>query len=317
MVAYYPFMANPSGLNVVVVGKQAAAWIDYFRIARPTDRLELAKDWLDTSLVTAAIVSVSDTSNLERFGNLQLIQSLWMGIDGLLADPTIPIGIPLARMIDPCMPLSMAESVCAHVLWAHRHGDDYQRNQAIGLWKDRYQPLASERTVTMLGLGQLGARCASSLAGLGFHVVGWSRTARTINGVTVIADLNTALAQGEIVVNLLPLTPQTRAILNAQTFSAMPVDSVLVNVGRGAHVVDDDLLSALDSGHLRHAILDVFTTEPLPASHRYWNHEHVTITPHVAADSMPQTCVPVIAENLRRLSCGEPLLNLVDRRRGY
>ena len=304
-------------LNVAVIGNQAISWIDSLRASRPADRFESDGSWEDPAVVTAAVISVPNAASLHRYRNLRFVQSLWMGVDGLLADPELDPMLPLARMVDPGMPVSMAESVAGHVLWAHRFGDVYQRNQRLGVWEDRAQPLARQRTVTVLGLGELGARCAKTLTHLGFRVVGWSRSARAVDDVDVTGDFGTALGRGEIVVNLLPLTVATRRILDRSAFASMPAGGVLINVGRGAHVVDDDLLAALDSGHVRHAILDVFVTEPLPAEHRYWTHPHVTVTPHVAADSMPETCIPVVAENLRRFEDNEPLRNLVDRSRGY
>ncbi len=304
-------------LNVAVIGEQATSWIDRLRLARPEDRFEAENDWTDPGIVNAAVISIPNAKPLLRFPSLGVIQSLWMGVDALVGDPELSPDVPLARMVDPGMPISMAETVAAYVLWTHRSGDVFQRNQRKGIWKDEPQPLAPQRTVTMLGLGELGRKCSQTLVQLGFKVVGWSRSGAPVEGVSVTTDLGTALAAGEIVVNLLPLTPETRGILNAQAFSAMPKGSVVINVGRGAHVVDADLLDALDRGHLRHAVLDVFNGEPLAADHRFWTHDHVTVTPHVAADSMPETCIPVVAENLRRFAAGEPLNNLVDRTRGY
>jgi glyoxylate/hydroxypyruvate reductase len=169
----------------------------------------------------------------------------------------------------------------------------------------------------VFGLGELGSRCAQSLRALGFRVVGWSRSGSPINGVEVSTDLPATLAQAEIVVNLLPLTPQTAGLFCAQTFAKMPTGAVFINVARGAHVVDADLLAALDSHQLRHAMLDVFNEEPLPTEHRYWSHPFITVTPHVASESEPAPCVPVIVDNIARLVHNEPLLHLVDRTIGY
>ena len=304
-------------LNVAVIGQQATEWIELLRQTRPEDRFESDADWVDPSVVNAAVISIPNAKPLLRFPSLGMIQSLWMGVDAILSDPNLDPDVPLARMVDPGMPASMAETVAAYVLWSHRFGDVYQRNQRAGVWSALDQPLASQRTVTMLGLGELGRTCAQSLLRLGFRVVGWSRSGAPVDGVAVTTDLHTALAAGEIAVNLLPLTAETRGILNASAFSVMPKGSVLINVGRGAHVIDDELLDALDTDHIRHAVLDVFNAEPLAPGHRFWSHDRVTVTPHVASDSMPETCVPVVAENLRRFAAGEPLNNLVDRTRGY
>ena len=304
-------------LNIAVIGAQATSWIDALRVARPGDIFRADGDWEDPTVVTAAVISVPNAMALHGYPNLRFVQSLWMGVDGILRDPDLPPDLPLARMVDPAMPVSMAETVAAYVLWAHRNGDVYQRNQRAGLWEDQPQPLATQRTITILGLGELGSHCARVLDMLGFHVTGWSRSGRAVGNVEVTRDFTVALGEGEIVVNLLPLTPETTGILDRIAFATMPAGSVLINVGRGAHIVDSDLLAALDSGHLRHAVLDVFAAEPLAGDHPFWSHERVTVTPHVAADSMPETCIPVISENLRRFDSAEPLLNLVDRVRGY
>lgn len=304
-------------LNIAVVGTQANSWINELRVARPQDRFEADGTWDDPEIVTAAVISVPSADALHKYERLAFVQSLWMGVDGILGDQRFASHLSLARMVDPGMPISMGETVAAHVLWAHRYGDVYQRNQTAHLWRDEAQPLAARRTVTVLGLGELGSHCARVLRMLGFRVAGWSRSGSSIDDIAVTRDLSEALAHGEIVVNLLPLTPQTREILNADAFSKMPRGAVVINVGRGAHIVDQDLLDALDAGQIRHAVLDVFNGEPLAPDHPYWSHSHVTVTPHVAADSMPETCIPVIAENLRRFDEGEPPLHLVDRGRGY
>jgi glyoxylate/hydroxypyruvate reductase len=310
----------PTGpLTIVVVNPNVSRrrWADPLALALPQHTIVDSREEHDPGAVDVAVVGWIGDTDLGRYARLQLIQSLWMGADRLIENPAIPANVPLTRMVDPGMPISMAETVMAHVLAAHRRLDDYARYQREARWRTHRQPLASARTVAVLGLGELGSRCAQSLRGLGFRVVGWSRSGSAVEGIEVSTDLETTLAQSEIVVNLLPLTPQTQGLFCAQTFSMMPPGAVFINVGRGAHVVDEDLLAALASGHLRHCVLDVFNEEPLPAEHPYWLHPQVTATPHIAAESEPATCVPVIAENVRRLTAGEPFLHLVDRQLGY
>jgi glyoxylate/hydroxypyruvate reductase A len=174
--------------------------------------------------------------------------------------------------------------------------------------------------VTILGLGALGAACAKALAGLGFQVAGWSRSPKQIEGVTCHSGdqgLNDALANTDILVLLLPLTPATTDIINERTLAIMPPGSVIINPGRGALIDDAALLSALDTGHISHATLDVFRVEPLPENDPYWHHPKVTVTPHIASETRPETAAERIAENIRRGEAGEPFLNLVDRTRGY
>jgi len=172
----------------------------------------------------------------------------------------------------------------------------------------------------VLGLGALGQACATTLAELGFDVTGWSRSAKTVPGIKCLsgdAGLREALASAEIVVLLLPFTPQTENILNAETLALLPRGAVVINPGRGPLIDDDALLAALDSGHISHATLDVFRMEPLPKDHPFWAHPNITVTPHIAADTRPSTAAKVIAENIRRNEAGEALLYLVDRGAGY
>jgi glyoxylate/hydroxypyruvate reductase len=303
-------------LTIVVVNPnlKRSRWVEPITAALPHHRVI---DSRDPSEVDVAMIGWMGDTDLRRYANLRFMQSLWMGVDRLMNNPAVPDGIPLARMVDPGMPQSMTETVLAHVLSAHRQLDVYARYQRDQLWRTHRQPLATERTVGVLGLGELGSRAAQTLRSLGFRVVGWSRRGEPLSGVEVSTDLAWVLGQSEILVNLLPLTNATIGLLSRSAFDLFPKQSVLINVARGAHIVDEDLLAALASGQLRHAFLDVFNTEPLPPEHPYWTHKHITATPHVAADSEPKTCVPIIMENVRRLMCNEPLLNLVDRDLGY
>ncbi len=311
--------STPKALTIVVVNPnlKRTRWVEPIAAALPNHRVIDSRDSHDPADVDVALVGWMGETDLRRYTKLQLMQSLWMGVDRLINNPCVPDGIPLARMVDPGMPTSMTETVLAHVLAAHRQLDVYSRYQGESLWKTHRQPLAAERTVGVLGLGELGSRCAQTLCSLGFRVVGWSRRGEPIARVEVSTELDWILAQSEILVNLLPLTDSTIGLLGRSAFNRLPKGSVLINVARGAHVVDDDLLAALQSGQLRHAYLDVFNTEPLPPEHPFWTHKHISVTPHIAADSDPRTCVPVIVENVRRLVNGEALVHLVDREFGY
>lgn len=270
----------------------------------------------DPSSVTAAVIGAVPSSGLDTYGKLQFIQSLWMGVDRLLTNPSVPRHVPIARMVDTGMPRSMAETVVAHVLALHRLFPQYQQQRNARVWQERYQPFAEDRVVGILGLGELGTASARALGPFGFRLIGWNRSGRDVPGVDV-CTLEDTLQQSDILVNLLPLTNETQDLLCARTFSMMKAGSSIVNVARGDHIVDEDLLAALDSGRLSHAILDVFRTEPLPSNHPFWNHPKVTITPHIAAESDPRACLGVIVENLRRVAEGELPNHLVDRNRGY
>ncbi len=252
--------------------------------------------------------------------NVKLIQSLFMGVDGLLADPTFPRDKPLSRLIDPGMVAAMVESVTAHVLDYHRHHYVYRANKAQKKWHRLPQYMTNERTIGLLGLGELGTEVSQSLLGFGFKVAGWKRRPAQLPGIEVFSGaggIDAMLAKSNVVVCLLPLTPDTKGVLNAKAFAAMPKGGAIINVARGGHVVVADAIAALDSGQLAHAYLDVFETEPLPADSPLWAHPGVSITPHTAALTEPRTAIVKVAENIERIRAGQPANNLVDFGAGY
>ncbi|MCB1995343.1 MAG: glyoxylate/hydroxypyruvate reductase A, partial [Rhodoferax sp.] len=239
--------------------------------------------------------------------NLALVQSLWAGVERLVADPTLPAQVPLARMVDPMMSVAMAETAHWAVLSLHRDLFTYACQQRLRQWRQHPQRRADELRVLVLGRGELGRAVGRRLADAGYAVAYWARG----------DDLPAALAQADVVINLLPLTPATRGLIDARFLAALPAGAALVNLARGGHVVEADLLDALDRGHLQHAVLDVFAHEPLPADHAFWTHERVTVLPHVAAATDTRSAASVVAANLEALANGRPLAHLVDRARGY
>ncbi|MGH8736623.1 MAG: 2-hydroxyacid dehydrogenase [Burkholderiales bacterium] len=295
-------------------------WLPGLRAALPAARFHLWTEIPDPAAIEAALVAKPPPGALGAFPALKLIQSLWMGVDGLLADPTLPRGVPLARLVDPGMVAAMGETVLARVLDWHRHLYRYRAQQAAGIWQALPQRLAAERTVGLLGLGELGQQVAQRLLPLDFRLCGWSRRPKRIDGVECFAGadgLDALLTQSGALVCLLPLTPGTRGILDARTLALLPRGACVINLGRGAHLVEADLLAALEAGQLAHAYLDVFETEPLPAAHPFWSHPGVSVTPHVAALTEPRTALPVVVRNLERLERGEAPEALVDRSAGY
>jgi len=251
------------------------------------------------------------------FINCRLVQSLGAGVEQIVTIPTLTQ--PLCRMVDPGLTQGMVEYVAGHVLRAHL-GLDAIMNAQDGTWAPVIPPLASQRRVAMLGLGALGAACGQALAALGFNVLGWSRSEKSLDAITCYhgkAGLRAVLEQANIVVTLLPATAATENLLNAETLALLPRGASIINPGRGTLIDDDALLAALDTGQIAQATLDVFRTEPLPPAHPYWAHPRVTVTPHIAADTRPVTAARVVAENLRRMLANEPLLNRVDRDAGY
>ncbi len=300
-------------MNVLLCGDLDAAehaeWLQALGAAMPEARwLDGAAARRDPAAVQAAVVANPPPGSLQGLPNLRLIQSLWAGVDRLLADTTLPAGVPIARMVDPAMNAAMAETALWAVLSLHRGFYDYARRQREGVWLQHPQQRADEVNVLVLGQGQMGRTAAGRIAQQGYRVSGWRRDG------TPLAPL---LAQAQIVVNLLPLTPETRGLLDARFFAALPPHAGVVNLARGAHVVDADLLVALDGGHVGHAVLDVFHTEPLPAVHPYWQHPRVTVLPHAAAATDARSAAAVAVANLRALRDGGALRHLVDRQRAY
>lgn len=261
--------------------------------------------------------SNSDLQDFEPFTRAKAVLNLWAGVESIITNETLKI--PLTRMVDPGLTKGMVEWVTGHVMRYHLGMDvDIMRTDAK--WEPHTPPLAQERHVTVLGLGALGTAVAQQLLGIGFRVTGWARSPKTVEGVTCLhgADgLQQALSRAEIVVLLLPNTPATQNTLNAETLAQLPKGAFVINPGRGPLIDDDALLTALDTGHIAHATLDVFRVEPLPSEHPYWAHPKVTVTPHIAADTRAVTASSVIVENIRRNEAGAPLLNLVDRALGY
>lgn len=252
------------------------------------------------------------------YARCKAVLSLWAGVERLVGNATLTQ--PLCRMVNSELTEGMVEYVTGHVL-RHHLGMDTHLTGQDGIWRnDTCPPLARERTVAVLGLGELGAAAARALAALNFRVLGWSRTRKSVPGVTCLAGedgLLQVLAAADIVVTLLPKTPGTENLLDARRLAAMRRGAVIINPGRGALIDDDALLAALDSGQIGHATLDVFRTEPLQPDHPYWAHPHVTVTPHIAADTRVPGACRVLAENIRRGQAGEALLYRVDRAQGY
>ena len=251
------------------------------------------------------------------FTNAKAVLSLWAGVEKIVGNETLTQ--PLCRMVDAGLEEGMVEWVTGHVL-RHHLGMDAHIVNPKHEWNPVVPPLARNRKVAMLGMGELGRACAGALAALRFNVIGWSRTQKEIPGLTCLSGedgLDEALSQAEIVVLLLPFTAQTENLLNAGRLARLPGGAVVINPGRGPLIDDDALLAALDSGHIAHATLDVFRVEPLPQDHPFWAHPQVTVTPHIAAETRADTASDVIAENIRRGEAGEPFLYRVDRQQGY
>ena len=305
-------------------GAERADWWRALTDALPDD------DWIDPAVegtqsdrwreADIAVVANPSPGRLAHCTRLKLIQSLWAGVDRLLADATLPVAVPIARMVDPMMNRAMAETAAWAVVSLHRRAFDYAAQQRQNQWRALPQRRADEVSVLVLGLGQMGRTTALQLAALGYRVSGWGARARDVPGIATHAGwavLPAALVAADIVVNLLPLTDDTRGLFDRTRLAQLRPGASLVNLARGAHVVEKDLLAALNAGRLEHAVLDVFDTEPLPPTHVFWFHPRVTLWPHAAAQTDLRSAAEVVASNVNAVRRGEPAAHLVDRSRGY
>ncbi|MGB0681484.1 MAG: 2-hydroxyacid dehydrogenase [Magnetovibrionaceae bacterium] len=266
-----------------------------------------------------AIVADPDPLDLAAFPNLVWVQSLWAGVEGLLSD----LGdarFDIVRMTDPNLAQTMAEAVLAWTLYLHRDMPRYHTAQAEKRWRQHRLVRAEDRPIGLLGLGNLGSVAAEVLKSQGFPLSGWSRRPKHIDGIachSAEAGLRQVLQSSDILVCLLPLTPATHDLLNAERLALLPKHASVINFGRGALIDDDALLDALDAGRLGHAVLDVFREEPLPPTSPFWTHPGVTVLPHIAAPTTKSSAARIAAVNVTRyLETGE-LPPVVSRRRGY
>ena len=300
-----------------------AAWWPALRAALPGETL--LRDGSDLTGPELAEVEIALVANppqglLARLPRLRLIQSLWAGVDRLLADASLPRDVPLARMVDPVMSEAIAETALWAVLSLHRDHFDYAAQQRRREWRQRPQRRADEVAVAVLGLGEMGRAAARRLAGNGYRVTGWCTRPVELSGITTRSGataLAPVLGQADVVVNLLPLTPATQGLFGRSTYAQMRRGASLVNLARGGHVIEPDLLLALATGQLRHAVLDVFGSEPLAPDHGFWTHPQVSVLPHIAALTDPRSAAQVVARNVNAFRSGAPLAHLVDRARGY
>jgi glyoxylate/hydroxypyruvate reductase A len=312
-------------MSIVLIGELSTAacemWSRHLSAHLPDgESLVLGSQCKDKAAVDVALAANPPWGELATYPNLRFVQSLWAGVDRLLGDPALPRNITVARLIDPAMALSMVEGAVAATMFVHRQFPAYLRQQQHKTWRQLPQPVASSRTIGVLGFGQMGQPVSAALAASGFRVHAWGQHARTDTTIAYSwgdTGLQSVLAEAEILLNLLPLTPATAGILNAQLFAQLPDGAALINLGRGAHLHDDDLLDALSAEHLSHAVLDVFHTEPLPAGHPFWRHPQITVLPHVAATTDPATAAPIALQNVAAFRAGRPLAGLVSRSLGY
>jgi glyoxylate/hydroxypyruvate reductase A len=312
-------------LLIAMTGWDLESWRQRFQRHLPALEIVAPGEGFDRRNVRFAATWKHPEGSLAGLPQLEAIFSLGAGVDHLFADRSLP-DVALARVVDPDLTARMSEYVVLHCLIALRQQRLYDRQQREAAWiDDRNQPAARDVRVGILGMGVLGLDAAGKLMALGFDVACWSRTRRDVQGLAGFAGaegLGPFLARTDILVNLLPATPDTAGILNRGMFTQLARDGrlgapMLINAGRGASQDEDDILACLDDGTLQHATLDVFRTEPLPAASRFWSHPRVTVTPHNAAMSDPDAICALIARQIDRLERGLPLEYPVERGRGY
>lgn len=312
-------------LLLAMTGWHVEDWRERFKALLPEMPIVILGEPFDRRAVHYVASWKHPEGSLSGLPNLAAIFSLGAGVDHLFADARLPEA-PIARVVDPDLTTRMSEYVVLHCLAILRQQKRYDRQQQSGLWEDdRNQPAARSVRVGIMGLGELGLDAATKLRAMGFDVAGWSRSPKSIEGMKTFAGaegMPAFLARTDILVSLLPLTPETRGTINATLLAGLAQDGrlggpFLVNAGRGGLQVEADILAALESGTLKGAALDVFETEPLPTDSPLWTHPAVTVTPHNAAMSEPQAIASLIAAQIRRLEAGEPLEHGVDPARGY
>lgn len=307
-------------LLVIAPDLKAEMFVDELKRLDPTLDIRIWPQFGNGDEIEFALTWNHPAGEFKKFKNLKCIASLGAGVDGILRDPDIPKDVPVTRVVQSSMPQFMSEYIILGVLNYCRQFDIYKKDQAQKRWKPRIPLLARDIRIGIMGLGQLGADAAVKLVQLGFNVNGWSRSPKEINGVVSYAGdeaLDEFLGNSSILICTLPLTSATAGILNRNTFEKLPAGAYVINVARGKHLIEEDLLVALESGHLSGACLDVFQVEPLPEDHPFWSHPNITITPHISSITDPKAVMPQILENYRRMESGQPLLRVVDKQKGY
>ena len=306
---------------VVRLGNARAEWWrDALQDLLPGVEVRLWEDAGDKAKVEYAVVWKPPAGGLKTFPNLKCIISMGAGIDHLLADPELPTHLPVIRTVGPDLRQRMREYLALHVLRFHRRLPDIEAAQRRKAWDQIITPPAPQRTVGVMGLGNMGSEAAHTLAELGFKVRGWSRRPKRLHGIECFHgedQVESFLSRAEILICLLPLTPATEGILNHRLFARLPKGACLINVGRGRHLVEKDLIPALDSGQLGGATLDVLNVEPPPEDHPFWAHPKILLTPHIASLIDPASGAKVIAENLKLFIAGQPVPDMVDLKQGY
>ncbi len=306
-------------LTIICQNKDPKPWVEELLRKDPSLDIRIWPNDGDCNEIVGALTWMHSEGALQDYPNLKWASSMGAGVDQFLNDAKVPAHIIITRLVTDQLAESMFEYVQTAVLYFFRQLDAYRNDQIQKVWRPLPAPSKLNLTIGIMGLGKLGKYLAEQFSNDGFQVVGWARSQKNIHNVTCYDQkaLPDFLAKTNMLVCMLPLTEDTENILNADLFAQLPKGAHVINVARGAHLVEQDLIDALDSEQLSGACLDVFRTEPLPKAHPFWSHQNILITPHISSQTDPREVIPQILENYNRLQNGEVLLNLVDLERGY
>lgn len=298
--------------------KNCDAWLEAFE-AFPEIEVFTPETVVDPNSITMAITWKAPKGSFDNYPNLKVVGSMGAGVDHLFEDPSLPKNVILTRVVDDKLSSDMQEFVLSLCLQQIKNLGSYSQLQSVKKWEPRSYQRVADVNVGILGLGTLGQAVGEMLLRVGFKVSGWSKSKKEITGVKSYdkEGLDEFLSQSQILICLLPLTNNTRHILNKTLFDKLPKGAYLINVARGGHLNDDDLLQSLDNGQLSGAALDVFHKEPLPEEHKFWDRKDILITPHVASMSNAASVAPQVAENYKRMERGQKLLHQVSREKEY
>lgn len=266
-----------------------------------------------------AIVANPEPAGVAQLPSLKWVHSVWAGVEGMMAE-LAHMPFDIVRLVDPNLAQTMSEAVLAWVMYLHRDMPKYRVQQAMAQWQQQPYVEPGDRHVVILGLGELGQKSALRLVENGFRVSGWSRSLKTITGIQCYAGeqgLTEVLRQTDIMVNLLPLTVETKGLMNSELFNRVKPGASLINFGRGATINESDLLSALAEGQVGHAVLDVFEQEPLAADSELWSNPNITLLPHISAPTSVSTASLIVAGNVRNYLADGTMPRVVDKLRGY
>lgn len=307
-------------ITIISQGKELIPWIKALKERRPGLNIGIYPDDTNREDVEFALAWNHPIGAFKGYPNLKCISSMGAGVDHILKDPELPLSATITRITDPNLAKDMADFTLALVLNHVRGLLDYKAAEHRQLWEPRPYLKTARVKIGVMGLGVLGTSVASHLTKLGFEVKGWARTAKEMEKVEVFVgaeELDSFLSEADILICLLPLTKETANILNKETFRKLPEGAFVINVARGEHLVEEDLIQMIDAGHLSGASLDVFREEPLPKHHPFWEHPRINVTPHIASITNPETAVSQILENYDRLKRNEPLIGVVSLTKGY